>query len=212
MHSVYSFAFLDICTWIVNIIKSLLRSKNNPSAVSWRVYDSCECTYLKEYTNIIVGQQLCWAEDRVAISFQPEGSLKFRALRWDRTMVRVHRCVSIPYMSGHPFLQNAEWGCGRPCWRCQSPIYRDTHFYQEDGRVDIDLSAVCQSPIYRDTHFYVTIWSSCSWQWYHVSIPYLSGHPFLPSPSKLLDFMRPPSLDFAGIYQTILTKSLFLGF
>ena len=45
-----------------------------------------------------------------------------------------------------------------------------------------------------------------------VSIPYMSGHPFLPSPSKLLDFMRPPSLNFAGIYQTILTKGLFLGF
>ena len=48
--------------------------------------------------------------------------------------------------------------------------------------------------------------------WRNVSIPYLSGHPFLPSPSKLLDFMRPPSLDFAGIYQTILIKGLFLGF
>ena len=46
---------------------------------------------------------------------------------------------------------------------------------------------VCQSPIHRDTHFY-------------------------PSPPKLLDFMRLPSLDFAGIYQTILIKGMFLGF
>ena len=36
---------------------------------------------------------------------------------------------------------------------CQSPIYRDTHFYGELKMCD-DLSWMCQSPIYRDTHFY----------------------------------------------------------
>ena len=70
---------------------------------------------------------------------------------------------------------------------------------------------MCQSPIHRDTHFYFGKIGN-DYVSENVSIPYPSGHPFLPSPSKLLDFMRPPSLDFAGIYQTILTKGLFLGF
>ena len=71
---------------------------------------------------------------------------------------------------------------------------------------------MCQSPIYQDTHFYKDIENMRYFEIEFVSIPYLSGHPFLPSPSKSLDFMRPPSLDFAGIYQTILIKGLILGF
>ena len=96
---------------------------------------------------------------------------------------------------------------------CQSPIYRDTHFYEADAKAETEGEAeVCQSPIYRDTHFYAIVVFVVYLDFFFVSIPYLSGHPFLPSPQKLLDFMRPPSLNFAGIYQTILTKGLFLGF
>ena len=64
---------------------------------------------------------------------------------------------------------------------CQSPIYRDTHFYVNTdgyllvkksrvnplsigtpistlaltGYLEIIKKALCQSPIYRDTHFYI---------------------------------------------------------
>ena len=65
---------------------------------------------------------------------------------------------------------------------CQSPIYRDTHFYEEvagyigetlacvnplsigtpistKGYATIDeVKALCQSPIYRDTHFYQVLY------------------------------------------------------
>ena len=89
---------------------------------------------------------------------------------------------------------------------CQSPIYRDTHFYEPRGwwsaRTKIEVSIpylsghpflpyreeeggllieyVCQSPIYRDTHFYGAPRSpAVSLKPIPVSIPYLSGHPFL---------------------------------
>ena len=37
--------------------------------------------------------------------------------------------MSIPYLSGHPFLHTAEKGMAEIKELCQSPIYRDTHFY-----------------------------------------------------------------------------------
>ena len=38
--------------------------------------------------------------------------------------------VSIPYLSGHPFLPREKSLFARfRDWLCQSPIYRDTHFY-----------------------------------------------------------------------------------
>ena len=96
---------------------------------------------------------------------------------------------------------------------CQSPIHRDTHFYGMDIALFYNkVFELCQSPIHRDTHFYRVQRLFEGRGNRPVSIPYPSGHPFLPSPPKLLDFMRLPSLDFAGIYQTILIKGIFLGF
>ena len=64
------------------------------------------------------------------------------------------RKVSIPYLSGHPFLPD-----------------------EADAIVETD-NTVCQSPIYRDTHFYgIALLMGIST--FIVSIPYLSGHPFL---------------------------------
>ncbi len=87
--------------------------------------------------------------------------------------------VSIPYLSGHPFLLlTLIFGTITGIWKCQSPIYRDTHFYMyasmfEKARLicvnplsigtpistrlcigHAIMKKKCQSPIYRDTHFY----------------------------------------------------------
>ena len=62
--------------------------------------------------------------------------------------------VSIPYLSGHPFLQGLiKYGVTKN-EMCQSPIYQDTPFYFENKRRRFE---------HKD----------------NVSIPYLSGHPFL---------------------------------
>ena len=42
-----------------------------------------------------------------------------------------------------------------------------------------------------------------------VSIPFTSGNSFLPSPLFFVDFMRLSSLDFRGIFQTILKMAVF---
>ena len=42
-----------------------------------------------------------------------------------------------------------------------------------------------------------------------VSIPFTSGNSFLPSPLFFVDFMRVSSLDFRGIFQTILKTAVF---
>ena len=63
--------------------------------------------------------------------------------------------------------------------RCQSPIHRDTHFY---GKLLIPRKTngeMCQSPIHRDTHFYA-FKRRTRRNMEIVSIPYPSGHPFLP--------------------------------
>ncbi len=117
------------------------------------------------------------------------------------------RIVSIPYPSGHPFLlmfylhdraQELEM--------CQSPIHRDTHFYNaigQESRLSLmrhvsipypsghpflpklsdgtkyDTIKMCQSPIHRDTHFYGCFHNIPLGISVFVSIPYPSGHPFL---------------------------------
>ena len=62
--------------------------------------------------------------------------------------------VSIPYTSGHPFLQ-------------------------QHSQFGIHIYRMCQSPIHRDTHFYARITSLYTLRRKIVSIPYTSGHPFL---------------------------------
>ena len=42
-----------------------------------------------------------------------------------------------------------------------------------------------------------------------VSIPFTTGNSFLPSPLFFVDFMRLSSLDFRGIFQTILKTAVF---
>ena len=65
------------------------------------------------------------------------------------------RIVSIPYLSGHPFLLSINCMDSTRQIPCQSPIYRDTHFYSPGRRkTSRKHSEMCQSPIYRDTHFY----------------------------------------------------------
>ena len=118
-----------------------------------------------------------------------------------RTISTFKSPVSIPYPSGHPFLQSHKWinwlsvwcvnplSIGTPIstkwlwvlkWQlglCQSPIHRDTHFYGRKGE-KMYAGYVCQSPIHRDTHFYQ---NKCNEEARtgKVSIPYPSGHPFL---------------------------------
>ena len=66
---------------------------------------------------------------------------------------------------------------------CQSPSPRGTHFYQGDGGGQPGDQ--------------------------RVSIPFTSGNSFLPSPLFFVDFMRVSSLDFRGIFQTILKTAVF---
>ena len=86
--------------------------------------------------------------------------------------------MSIPYLSGHPFLPIVT-SVLLGIVLCQSPIYRDTHFYfcstsfiyilQQTCVNPLSIGTpistgiimgpviatkTCQSPIYRDTHFY----------------------------------------------------------
>ena len=88
----------------------------------------------------------------------------------------------IPYLSGHPFLHWPHLVCNTVDYcQCQSPIYQDTHFYDNMPKSPkIILDIVCQSPIYQDTHFYQLMENSSTFTEPIVSIPYLSGHPFLP--------------------------------
>ena len=65
----------------------------------------------------------------------------------------VKHVVSIPYTSGHPFLQKLSAFSFSIAIGCQSPIHRDTHFYIT-SRIYREIAKLCQSPIHRDTHFY----------------------------------------------------------
>ncbi len=53
--------------------------------------------------------------------------------------------VSIPYLSGHPFLQNHNKKT-KTYFVCQSPIYRDTHFYDLASAV-FSWIAYCVNPL-----------------------------------------------------------------
>ncbi len=112
--------------------------------------------------------------------------------------------MSISYISEHPFLQTKipYHYCYLP--QCQSPISRNTHFYRDTsfeyifwikicvnllylgtpistapGSDDHDSDTVCQSPISRNTHFYLIEGMVPMLYLCHVSISYISEHPFL---------------------------------
>ena len=92
---------------------------------------------------------------------------------------------------------------------CQSPSRRGTHFYQGNCPLQKSKSTLCQSPSRRGTHFYDIIILLISCQIFHVSIPFTSGNSFLPSSEFFVEFMRVSSLDFRGIFQTILKTAVF---
>ena len=56
---------------------------------------------------------------------------------------------------------------------------KGTHFYMVGGGYYQPIDIMCQSPIYRDTHFYRDMSDAEGSDDDDVSIPYLSGHPFL---------------------------------
>ena len=68
---------------------------------------------------------------------------------------------------------------------------------------------MCQSPSRRGTHFYRAIDELDGSLQRDVSIPFSSGNSILPSPLFFVDFMRVSSLDFRGIFQTILKTAVF---
>ena len=90
---------------------------------------------------------------------------------------------------------------------CQSPSHRRTHFYVFQKR-NCRQSGLCQSPSHRRTHFY-KVDAVKSMQREIVSIPFTSENSFLPSTLLFVDFMRVSSLDFRGIFQTILKTAVF---
>ncbi len=103
-----------------------------------------------------------------------------------RSAQRFRFIVSIPYLSGHPFLRTGKSQTrARHNW-CVNPLSIGTPISTltkaEAQALDFDL---CQSPIYRDTHFY-GIFMIRTGLTSVVSIPYLSGHPFLQPVAFLL--------------------------
>ena len=111
--------------------------------------------------------------------------------------------MSIPYLSGHPFLPIiTAWtrqpggsvnplSIGTPISTevpesysaklalCQSPIYRDTHFYVRIHPKGMAVKVDCVNPLSIGTPISTTANSGHSSWKRNVSIPYLSGHPFL---------------------------------
>ena len=90
--------------------------------------------------------------------------------------------MSIPFTSGNSFLlftPGTEWDPHL----CQSPSRRGTHFYGRKEKKGVKRV--------------------------FVSIPFTSGNSFLPSPLFFVEFMRVSSLDFRGIFQTILKTAVF---
>ena len=88
----------------------------------------------------------------------------------------MEQIVSIPYLSGHPFLHNFFRG-GNIC--CVNPLSIRTPISTVKKNLDRCQNLMCQSPIYQDTHFYDGTMIDFSKYGCSVSIPYLSGHPFL---------------------------------
>ena len=119
--------------------------------------------------------------------------------------------MSIPYLTGHPFLRNIRYPF-LSCLAVSIPYLTGHPFLLPFRKVLSDLFCHCVNPLSNRTPISTKNEIINAVRKHSVSIPYLTGHPFLPSPPKLLDFMRPPRLDFAGIYQTILIKGMFLGF
>ena len=115
------------------------------------------------------------------------------------------KVVSIPYLSGHPFLRRkmlsffvlilgvnplsigtpiSTWRVPERLWKgywSVNPLSIGTPISTGKGPFIGNLHrTMCQSPIYRDTHFYWGLRDSFLLRNWTVSIPYLSGHPFLP--------------------------------
>ena len=88
--------------------------------------------------------------------------------------------VSIPYLSGHPFLPELGPAAAALIDRVSIP-YLSGHPFLPSQKGNPFSSQLCQSPIYRDTHFYYVVKAKKRDNHKTVSIPYLSGHPFLPS-------------------------------
>ena len=99
------------------------------------------------------------------------------------------------------------------CWvgslqECQSPSHRGTHFYYILQHV-WSVWLFCVNPLHigeRISTWHALLRSSYKWT---VSIPFTSGNAFLPSTLLFVDFMRVSSLDFRGIFQTILKTAVF---
>ena len=140
--------------------------------------------------------------------------------------------MSIPLTSGNSFLRRI-WGTIRRIGSlCQSPSPRGTHFYRHSPRKNQDkLRGV--NPLHlgelistitgqRNSgtssgvnplligELISTTCLNCGMSIDDiVSIPFSSGNSFLPSPLFFVDFMRLSSLDFRGIFQTILKTAVF---
>ena len=84
-----------------------------------------------------------------------------------------------PYLSGHPFLQQELQGVEQAIQElCQSPIYRDTHFYRKLKQSWQFVREPCVNPLSIGTPI-STKQRKRTKDLMIVSIPYLSGHPFL---------------------------------
>ena len=94
------------------------------------------------------------------------------------TMVNIP--VSIPYLSGHPFLR-VNYQSSEHCYSQVSIPYLSGHPFLRDRKTSCNYrtSVSCQSPINQDTHFYQIMQIRKTGNLLNVSIPYLSGHPFL---------------------------------
>ena len=89
---------------------------------------------------------------------------------------------------------------------CINPPFIGTPISTQKMEISIVILLLCQSPIYRDTHFY-----SCGRHWrlssvQCVSIPYLSGHPFLHLDIGLIRTVTPTCVNPLSIGTPISTK------
>ena len=87
--------------------------------------------------------------------------------------------VSIPYLSGHPFLQTDAFRQVLLRQKSVNPLSIGTPIATNMKTINDLKKSLCQSPIYRDTHFYREGMTALLIVLLLVSIPYLSGHPFL---------------------------------
>ena len=92
--------------------------------------------------------------------------------------------VSIPFTSGNSFLHKRRISLSPFTTGCVNPLH-----------VGELISTLPDSGFNAEL-----LW---------VSIPFTSGNSFLPSPLFFVDFLRVSSLDFWGIFQTILKTAVF---